>query len=265
MTISQALALPVLLVRERRQLLRAILDFSETDLFLRAERELHPDQEARYREYLARRENGEPLAYIVGETSFFRRDFYVTPDVLIPRPETELLIMEALKLKPKTVLDLCTGSGILAITLQKELNANVTASDISLGALRVTRRNADRHRAVVSLNQGDLFEHLTGTFDLIITNPPYIDKDVLKELDVAKYEPNLALDGGVGGMEIYQRIIPEAREYLNDQGILLMEIGYDQGEAVTELLRTYDYEDIHLSKDLAGFDRVVKARYRRQS
>lgn len=265
MTISQALALPRLLVRQRRKLLRAILGFSETDLFLRAERELTPEQTARYLAYIDRREQGEPIAYILGEASFYGRDFYVTPAVLIPRPETEELIEDAKRLAPTRVLDLCTGSGILGITLQKELSASVVAGDISSEALRVARRNADRHRATIQLIESDLFEHIEGAFDLIITNPPYIDAKVLPELEVARYEPVLALDGGAGGLEIYQRIIPEARSYLNDGGTLLMEIGYDQAKAIRQLLEQNQYSDIEIGKDLSGFDRVVKAIYRRQS
>lgn len=265
MTINQALALPPLLKRERRRLLRAILGFSETDLFLRAERELTPDQEALYLAYSKRRLAGEPMAYILGQGTFYQRDFYVTPDVLIPRPETEALIEDALKLTPQSVLDLCTGSGILGITLQKELGVKVTAGDISPGALRVARRNADRHRATVELFESDLFSNITGCYDLIITNPPYIDVKVLPELEVSRYEPTLALDGGVGGLEVYQKIIPQAKDHLNDGGILLMEIGYDQAKAITELLIDNGYHNIQTRKDLAGFDRVVQAEYRRES
>lgn len=245
--------------------MRAILNFSETDLFLRAERELTAEQEMDYLEYVARRENGEPMAYIIGQEAFYRRDFYVTPAVLIPRPETEMLIDHALKLKPEAILDLCTGSGILAITIQKELGGLVRASDISPDALRVARRNADRHRASVELIQSDLFQHVTGRYDLIISNPPYIDHNVLKELEVAKYEPLVALDGGQDGLKIYRRIIPQAKDFLNDNGTLLMEIGYDQAKAIRQLLEQNQYSDIEIGKDLSGFDRVVKAIYRRQS
>lgn len=250
-------------MRERRKLLRAVMGFTETDLFLRADREMSPEAEGRYRNGYARRLHGEPLAYIIGEETFYHRPFYVSPAVLIPRPETELLIELAKALAPKRALDLCTGSGIIAVTLQKELGCDVTASDVSPEALIVARRNADRHRATVHLIQSDLFEAVADTFDLIITNPPYIDEAVLPELEVAAYEPRLALDGGVGGLEVYRRLIKQAPEYLTDDGILLMEIGYDQGEPLSSLLQDRGFSSIEIYKDLAGFDRVIKALYRR--
>lgn len=258
MTISQALALPGLLSRERRTLLRAILGYSETDLFLRADRDLSPDAEARYLAMYQRRLAGEPMAYILGYERFFQRDFYVSPAVLIPRPETEMLIEQVKSLAPRRVLDLCTGSGIIAITLQKELGCEVVASDISPDALIVARRNADRHRATVQLIESDLFENVTGSFDVIVSNPPYIDEVVLKDLDVAKFEPTLALDGGVKGLEVYRRIIKQAPKHLALGGHLVMEIGYDQAEELTQLLRAEGFTSIEIFKDLAGFDRVVK-------
>lgn len=259
MTISQALKVPGLIIRERRKLLRAILGYSETDLFLRAERSLSSDAKTRYLEYTSRRLSGEPMAYILGEEDFYHRQFYVSEAVLIPRPETEMLIELAKEVQPKTVLDLCTGSGILAITLQKELGAAVVASDVSDQALIVARRNADRHRTSITLIQGDLFEHVVGTFDLIVSNPPYIDSDVLRELEVARFEPTLALDGGAGGLSIYRRLIAEASDYLVDHGVLLLEIGYDQAEQIQTMLQAAGFRSIEIFQDLAGFDRVVKA------
>lgn len=264
MTISQLLAWPGLLMRERRMILRALLDFSETDLFLRAERPIPQEIVDRYIDLMVRRKSGEPLAYILGKETFYKREFQVTPAVLIPRPETELLIVEAIKRQPETVLDLCTGSGILGITLQKELNCQVTASDISPEALAIAQANAERLEAEVTFCLGDLFDSVTGQFDLIVSNPPYIDRKVLPELEVASHEPTLALDGGDKGLDVYRRLIPQASAFLKPGGSLLLEIGYDQAQAITQLLTDNNFHSIGIQKDLSGFDRLVSAVYGRK-
>ena len=265
MTINQLLAQPGLLMRERRQLLRHVLDFSDTDLFLRAERELSAGQLEHYLQLVKRRQLGEPMAYITSRAGFYGRDFVVTPDVLIPRPETELLIEQVIRLAPGRLLDVCTGSGILAISLQLETGAETMASDISPAALAIARQNGQLHRAEIDWRQGDLFESVSGLFDVIVSNPPYIDETVLPELDVARYEPTLALDGGPGGLAVYQRLIPRARHFLSDGGHLVLEIGYDQAEAITALLMQNGYDEIIIRPDLAGFDRLALARFRRQA
>lgn len=265
MTINQVLAQPGLLMRERRQLLRHVLDFSDTDLFLRAERELSAGQLEHYFQLVKRRQQGEPMAYITSRAGFYGRDFLVTPDVLIPRPETELLVEHIIRLAPRRLLDVCTGSGILAISLQLETGAETMASDISPAALAVARQNGQLHQAEIDWRQGDLFESISGSFDVIVSNPPYIDETVLPELDVARYEPRLALDGGPGGLAVYQKLIPEARQFLSHGGHLVLEIGYDQAEAITQLLIQNGYDDIIIRPDLAGFDRLAQARFRRQA
>lgn len=262
MTISQALALPRLHIRERRKLLRAILGFSEVDLFLRAERPLSPAEMARYEDGLSRREQGEPMAYIIGYAEFYQRDFLVTPAVLIPRPETEMLVRAACELQPQRVLEIGCGSGCLAISVQKELGVPVVAADISPAALAVAQQNAERHDANIELIESDLFSAVTGQYDLILSNPPYIDSQSLLDLEVAEYEPHLALDGGPQGLHYYQQIIPQARDYLEPGGHLLLEIGYDQAEAILKLLEASGYCDMKITQDLSGFDRMVQACYR---
>ena len=201
--------------------------------------------------------------------------FQVNRDVLIPRQDTELLVEEALKLlKPGMhVLDLCTGSGCIIISLERigkerglaDETGSFTGSDISPGAVRTAMANAARHQARALFTESDLFEKLEGGYDMIISNPPYIRTAVIEELEeeVRCYDPLLALDGKEDGLHFYRRIIREAEGYLNPGGWLLFEIGYDQREAVTELMKQQGYRQIQVKKDLAGLDRVVIGRYDR--
>lgn len=203
------------------------------------------------------RESGVPLAYVLGEQDFYGRTFRVTPDVLIPRPETEGLLERALETKAKTVLELCTGSGILAISLAID-GREVTAVDISEKALEVAKENASMHNVHTDFVQSDLFDRIEGKFDLIITNPPYIDTQELMTLDVSRQEPLLALDGGERGMELIERILMEAPNYLNENGLLLMEIGMEQAQDVKKAAA--DYAEVTIEQDLFKRDRYVIAR-----
>lgn len=207
-------------------------------------------------EVFGRRLQGEPLDYILGESEFFGHRLKVTPAVLIPRMETERLAEEAIKRigeEEKTVLDLCTGSGCLALAIAKATRAKVTATDLSEEAINVARENVKD--CDVQLLCGDLFGAVEGTFDVIVTNPPYIKRD---EIDALQPEvlaqPRLALDGGSDGLTFYRRIAKEYGAYLNDGGVLLAEIGYDQGEAVKEIFAPVKVEII---KDYDGNDRVI--------
>lgn len=213
-----------------------------------------------------------PLGYIFGRTEFFGRTFTVSNKVLIPRMDTEILIEEAIKViteKQKTsndvkVLDIGTGSGAIAITLQKETSANLTAVDISSDALLVATKNAKNLGADVKFIQSDLFEKVAGNkFDIIVSNPPYIESDVIDDLspEVKDHEPHLALDGGADGLDYYRKIIKEAPKHLTYGGTILFEIGYNQASAVSELL-SIDFEDIKVVKDYGNNDRVVFAKLR---
>jgi len=224
---------------------RLALSFSE-ETFL---------QSITYQEWIERRAAGEPLQYILRYTDFFRRRFAVGPGVLIPRQETEILCEAAVHYigdRPLRVLDLCTGSGVLAITFALNCRtAEVHASDISPEALCYARANAAMLDADVVFWEGDLFNPFDIAFDLIVSNPPYICRDTLTTLqrEIA-YEPNCALDGGVDGLDFYRRIAEQAP--LKPGGMLLLEIGADQGTAVTTILgkkwtvceRNYDYHGI---------------------
>ena len=209
---------------------------------------------------------GRPVSYVTGVRNFMGYDMKVDERVLIPRSETELLCEEAIGLIKKTgaenVLDLCTGSGCIAVLLALKTDAAVTASDISPDALEVARNNASLNGAKVRFIKSDLFDRLDGRFDIIVSNPPYIDDKAYSELDprVRKHEPAIALNGGDDGLKFYRKIISEAKTFLNPGGYLLLEIGYDQKEAVEGLMRQYDYTDIRSYKDYSGNDRIVMAR-----
>ncbi len=216
-----------------------------------------------------------PLGLIFGKSEFYGRKFIVSNKVLIPRMDTEILIDKSIKsisnksktqVAPVMVLDVGTGSGAIAITLQLETGANVTAVDISADALHVAKENAKSLGANVCFIQSNLFEKLKGKkFDAIISNPPYIETEVIKELDkeVKDNEPHLALDGGADGLDFYRKIISEAPNYLNSAGEIIFEIGFTQAERVSQFLQS-DFEEIEVIKDFGGNDRVVSARLRRK-
>ena len=230
--------------------------------------ECSPDVEASYLSLIGKRKEHVPVQYIMGYTYFYGRRFYVTKDVLIPRFDTEILVSSALDCMDgrEKILDMCTGSGCIAITVALEKsNTCVIAADISMAALEVAKTNASKLVADVTFVQSDLFEHIDGRYDMIISNPPYIESAVIESLDpaVKDMEPRLALDGGMDGLDIYRRLVFDATSHLEDDGILILEIGYNQGEALSALLTENGFEDIEVIKDLAGLDRVVKGVYRR--
>lgn len=213
----------------------------------------------RYTEYLKRRISGEPFAYIVGEKEFMKLKFIVNKNVLIPREDTEILVLEAIKQCKKKILDLCTGSGCIAISLSKYLqNAEIDASDINARTLSVAKKNAVLNDAKVNFIKSDLFENIQDKYEMIVSNPPYIRTSDIKELQrEVKNEPMRALDGGESGLKFYDKILKEAKEYLTDDGVILFEIGFDQAEDVMELAKKYNYKKIRKIKDLSSNDRVI--------
>ncbi|MFR8548028.1 MAG: peptide chain release factor N(5)-glutamine methyltransferase [Lachnospiraceae bacterium] len=216
----------------------------------------------RYRSLLRKRGSHIPLQHLTGEQEFMGFSFAVNEHVLIPRQDTELLAEEALRyLRPgMRVLDLCTGSGCIAVSLAKLCpGIHVDAADISQEALAVARENASRLGADVCFVQSDLFSALSGTYDMIVSNPPYIRTEVIGTLseEVRLHEPHLALDGMEDGLYFYRRIIDQSPVYLRSGGRLLFEIGYDQGKQVLDLFETAGYRENRVLRDLAGLDRVV--------
>jgi release factor glutamine methyltransferase len=257
---------------EAQILLAHVLQCNRVDLLVRYDQQPTEAERARYRELIQRRVAGWPVAYLVGTRDFYLLSFEVTPAVLVPRPETETLVLEALGyLKPvdaPEVLDLGTGSGCIAISIaHQKKDALVTAVDVSPDALAVAKRNAIKHGVAerIEFLQGDLFTTLAdGTmFDLIVSNPPYIAPGEFAALaaDVREHEPRIALDGGPDGLAFYRRIAAGVEPFLKPGGRLLMEIGYTQDEAVRSILAARPELEVGPTiKDMGGQPRVVQAK-----
>lgn len=263
MTLAEALALarPRIGATEAKLLLRHVLGCSATAIAAHPEREISESQSSRYGSLVARRAAGEPIAYLVGRREFYGREFDVGPAVLIPRPETELLVDVALgkvsRESTARLLDLGAGSGCVAITLALELNCALTAVDISSDALAVARANAARLRAHVSFIESDWFAGVVGDFDVIVGNPPYVAEGDphLREGDL-RFEPMTALACGADGLAAIRKILADAPRHLAPGGWLFLEHGYDQAEAMRNLLAEAGFADIEQHRDLAGIIRV---------
>lgn len=203
-----------------------------------------------------------PLQYILGTQEFMGLNFKVTPDVLIPRQDTEGLVEEVLKyVKPgMKVLDMCTGSGCIAVSIAKYAeNVQVSAADISVKALEIARENAAANDVQVNFIESDMFQQITQKYDMIISNPPYIKSQVVTTLmpEVRDYEPHLALDGKEDGLYFYRKLAKEAGGFLSPGGMLCLEIGYDQGADVAQLLQEQGFLQVRVEQDLCGLDRNV--------
>ena len=229
-------------------------------LFAHSDEELKEVWWIHYGRYLHQRLQGKPTQHITGVQEFYGREFRVTPDVLIPRPETEHLIETALGLHAKRIVDIGTGSGAIAITLALETGASVVATDVSIAALRVASFNGRTLGAAVPWAACDLASALRGSaFDLVVSNPPYIaarDKDTL-EREVRGHEPEIALYGGDDGLDTYRRLIPEAQRLLTPGGWVVLEIGSTQGDAVSDMLVAW--KQVEIRNDLASLPRVIVA------
>lgn len=244
------------------------LGIDRVRLYMDLDRPLVPDELARVRERVGRRRAREPVAYILGRREFFGRSFAVGPAVLVPRPDTELIVERALELLGEAdeglVLDLCTGSGAIAVTLVSERTAlRVDATDLSASALAIARANAETHGVAdrVTLFEGDLYGAVPPDrrYSLITANPPYIADGVLATLqpEVSEHEPRLALAGGTDGLDVIRRIVDGARAHLADGGTLLCEIGSDQADRIRALASAAGWS-LTTHRDLAGHERVVE-------
>ncbi|MBX3677193.1 MAG: peptide chain release factor N(5)-glutamine methyltransferase [Rhodocyclaceae bacterium] len=247
-------------LREARLLLCHVLGASHAELEAHAEAKVSLHDTARFHELAARRATGEPLAYLTGHREFYGLDFQVTPAVLIPREETELLVDVARETPARRILDLGTGSGCLAIAVAKHLpQAEVTAVDASAAALEVARENAARHGVAVRFLQGDWFAPLAGErFELILANPPYVaEGDAHLSQGDVRFEPRSALAAGPDGLDDIRRIVAAASTHLEPDGELWFEHGYDQAQAVEALLAGAGFVGIGHLRDLAGIVRVT--------
>ena len=238
---------------------------SRAQFLLCREEEMREEEREKYFRLIGQRASHIPLQQITGEQEFMGFLFQVNESVLIPRQDTEILVEEACrKIRPgMRVLDLCTGSGCIIISLAKLCpGIAAEASDLSLEALAVAKQNGTRLGAQVKWHQGDLFSEIQGSYDVIVSNPPYIPTAQIQTLseEVRLHEPLQALDGKEDGLYFYRKIAAQAKRYLKPEGWLLFEIGYDQAAEVEEIMRKSGYGQIQVKKDLAGLDRVVSGK-----
>lgn len=244
-------------------LLEMVCGINRTYYYSHPDIELTQEQQSEYEMAVRKRSERIPLQYITGEQEFMGLSFHVNSNVLIPRQDTETLVEEALKFcQPgMKLLDLCTGSGCIAISMMKNFpGMTAMGSDVSKQALLVAKENGKLHEVEIEWVRSNLFENINESFDLIVSNPPYIASDVIVGLmpEVRDFEPVGALDGGLDGLDFYRRIISQAGEHLNENGALYLEIGYDQGPSVTNLMCAAGFLDVTVILDLGGNDRVVR-------
>ena len=246
-------------------LLQMVCRIERSYYYVHGEEDITQDAQKEYEIAVQKRAEHIPLQYIIGEQEVMGLRFKVNSNVLIPRQDTETLVEQVLKIvKPgMKVLDLCTGSGCVLISVLKNApELTGVGSDISKTALLVAKENAKMHEVDADWIRSDLFDNITETFDVIMTNPPYIPTGEILSLmpEVRDFEPENALDGGADGLDFYRKIAGQVKDYLNPGGYVYMEIGYDQGEAVSELMRNAGFTEVEVIKDLARNDRVVKGK-----
>lgn len=250
---------------DARLLLEEVCGTDHNTLLCHGDREVSEAEEEQYRKALEQRAVHVPLQHLLGYQDFMGLRFQVNEHVLIPRQDTEILVEEAMRYlhDGMRILDLCTGSGCILLSLLHYSNdCEGTGVDISKEALQVAALNAELLGIKADFLKSDLYEKVTGKFDLLVSNPPYIERKVIPTLmeEVREYDPYIALDGGEDGLDFYRRIIGGAQDYLKRGGQILMEIGSGQAQAVSELLREAGFKEIDVCRNFAGLDRVVSGR-----
>ena len=248
-------------------------NMTKTSVLINGDKELTESEEKLFNSMVQKRKKGIPTQYILGKCEFMGYEFFVDENVLIPRPDTEVLVETVLKTAQKenfqNVIDMCTGSGCIAVSLALNGIKSVTACDISFGALSTAKKNAEYNNASdkIQFIQGDLFENVDKSqkYNAIVSNPPYIPTEDISNLmrEVRDNEPLTALDGGKDGLDFYRRITNDSLEYLADGGYLFFEIGYNQGEDLKKIMTDLGFDGIKIVKDYAGLDRVVVGYKRR--
>ena len=275
MTIKKALEVAIEEIKESnidnsitcvKLILSHVLKKNKEYLIINDNKEITEEEEKVFLKLIGKLKKGYPLQYLTNKQEFMKLDFYVNENVLIPRQDTEILVEEIIKLTNNNtykILDLCTGSGAIAVSLAKYIeNCNIYATDISKNAIEVAKINAKNNyvdKKIKFINT-NMFENISNEiFDLIVSNPPYIKTEDIDNLDEnVKHEPIIALDGGESGLEFYEIIVRNAYKYLNKNGYLCLEIGYNQKKDVCELLKNSGkYKNIIVKKDLNGNDRVI--------
>ncbi len=253
---------------ESRVLLEEVLGIKYMQMLVNPDASVSSEAENRYKEMLEKRRQHYPLQYILGYAHFMDYTFIVNEHVLIPRNDTEVLVetvdqllnSKSFESRSVSLLDLCCGSGCIGISLKLyHDNVNLALCDISKDALEVASRNLKKYQLDAALLESDLFTNVKEQYSIIVCNPPYIERDVIPTLmpEVKDYEPMQALDGGVSGLDFYQAILADVHQYLNRDGYIFFEIGYNQGQAVSGLMKNAGFCDVCVKKDYAGLDRIV--------
>ena len=274
MTIKQAITKGMIMLKSNnvespklkaRLLLQYVLDKPRQYIIVYDNKEIDKQQQWQYFVNIEKLTKGIPLQHITHRQEFMKMDFFVDENVLIPRPDTEILVEEVIKIAQKynspRILDLCTGSGVIAISLKKFVpNADITAVDISEKALEIAQKNAKKLETKINFLKSDLFDKLDNKkFDIIVSNPPYIRKDEIKKLsEEVQKEPKIALDGGEDGLDFYRIITEQAINYLKTGSFLCFEIGYNQKNDVIKIIEDeQNYKNTYCKKDLYGNDRII--------
>lgn len=274
MTIKQAITKGMIMLKSNnvespklkaRLLLQYVLDKPRQYIIVYDNKEIDKQQQWQYFVNIEKLTRGIPLQHITHRQEFMKMDFFVDENVLIPRSDTEILVEEVIKIAQKynspRILDLCTGSGAIAISLKKFVpNADITAVDISEKALEIAQKNAEKLEAKINFVKSDLFDKLDNKkFDIIVSNPPYIRKDEIKKLsEEVQKEPKIALDGGEDGLDFYRIIAEQAINYLKTGSFLCFEIGYNQKNDVIKIIEDeQNYKNTYCKKDLYGNDRII--------
>lgn len=252
-------------------LLEHVSGISRSWYFVHEDDEISQEDMEKYQRLIEQRGKHIPLQQLTKEAYFYGMKFFVNENVLIPRQDTEILVEQVLNLSKGRenlkLLDMCTGSGCILLALLANLKkASGTGVDLSEKALEVAQRNGRELEIEASWVQSNLFDNVSGTYDIIVSNPPYIETAVIEGLmdEVKLYEPRMALDGTEDGLFFYREITAQAEKYLNHNGILAFEIGYNQGKAVSEFMKKNGYEEVRVLQDLAGLDRVVTGRIKKE-
>ena len=263
--------------RLSKMILKSLLKVDDIFLLINSEEEVTEDIQKQFKDNIELLNLGKPIQYIMHNQEFMKMTFYVDENVLIPQPDTEILVEEVINIfsglscaytkdQNIRILDLCTGSGAIGISLAKYIkNSKVTMSDLSKKALEIANKNAIKNEVKdrCSFINSDMFENINEKYDIIVSNPPYIKTEVINTLSKeVQNEPSLALDGGEDGLRFYRIIANNAWKYLNKNGILALEIGYDQNDDVFNLVKdTGKYSDIYSKKDLSNNDRIIVGKY----
>lgn len=249
-----------------RILMQYVLKIDRNKLIINKNDNVDINKENEYKEYIEKIIKGKPVQYITNNQEFMKLNFYVDENVLIPQPDTEILVEKVIKsidiMENIEILDMCTGSGCIGISLAKNIkNTKVTLVDISKEAIEIAKKNAIQNEVEnkITFIQSDMFENVKGKFDIIVSNPPYIKTDIIQTLDKqVQNEPHIALDGGEDGLDFYKILINEAHKYLKKDGKIFLEIGYDQKQEVENLTKqSKHYKKIETIKDLSQNDRVI--------